>query len=123
MQELKPSRPQPVIGVRGNAGNGACKSPPDFTSDLDEHGRKAPYYIHLADQDVFAFAGLWDRSFKADGTAVESVVHITMPANELMKSIHNAGNNPFRLPAILRKEDHEAWLTGSVDDARAVLNQ
>ena len=74
-----------------------------------EAGRKAPYSIHLNDQPVFAFAGLWDRSIKADGTAVESVVHITIPANDLMKSIHNTGSNPHRMPAILRREDQEAW--------------
>jgi putative SOS response-associated peptidase YedK len=61
---------------------------------LDENDRKAPYLIKLNDQEVFAFAGLWDRSIKADGTAVESCVHITMPANDLMKKIHNTGNNP-----------------------------
>jgi putative SOS response-associated peptidase YedK len=66
----------------------------------------------LNDQTVFAFAGLWDRSFKQDGTSVESCAHITMPANALMKDIHNAGNNPYRMPAILRKEDQEAWLSG-----------
>ena len=88
---------------------------------LDGQGRKAPYYIHLSDQPIFAFAGLWDRSIKAEGTAIESCVHITMPANDLMKEIHNTGNNPHRMPAILRREDHEAWLTGSLDEARAVL--
>ena len=102
-------------GVDGNV-----DSPLDH---LDEAGRKAPYFIHLNDQPVFAFAGLWDRSIKADGTAVESVVHITMPANDLMKSIHNTGGNPHRMPAILRREDQEAWLAGSVDDARSVLKQ
>jgi putative SOS response-associated peptidase YedK len=90
---------------------------------IDDTGRKAPFYIHLNDQPVFALAGLWDRSVKADGTAVESVVHVTMPANALMQHVHNGGANPNRMPAILRKEDHEAWLTGSVDDARAVLKQ
>jgi putative SOS response-associated peptidase YedK len=90
---------------------------------LDGAGRKAPFYIHLNDQPVFAFAALWDRSIKAGGTAVESVVHITMPAIELMRSIHNAGSNPHRMPAILRMEDQDAWLAGSVDDARAVLKQ
>lgn len=90
---------------------------------LDGQGRKAPYYIHLNDQPVFAFAGLWERSVKEDGTAIESCVHITMPANELMKDIHNTGSNPHRMPAILRREDHEAWLSGSADDARAVLKQ
>jgi putative SOS response-associated peptidase YedK len=90
---------------------------------LDTTGRKAPYYIHLNDQSTFAFAALWDRSFKADGTAIESVVHITLPANELMKDIHNTGNNPHRMPAILRSEDQQAWLNGTNEDARAVLRQ
>jgi len=49
------------------------------------------------------------------------VVHITMPANELMRHVHNGGGNPQRMPAILRKEDQEAWLTGSVDEARLAL--
>jgi putative SOS response-associated peptidase YedK len=90
---------------------------------LDAQGRKAPYYIHLNDQSTFAFAALWDRSVKTDGTAIESVVHITLPANELMRDIHNTGNNPHRMPAILRLEDQQAWLNGTVEDARAVLRQ
>jgi len=82
---------------------------------------EAPYLIKLNDQDVFAFAGLWDRSYKADGTAIESCVHITMPANDLMRKIHNAGSNPHRMPAILRKEDDDARLHGTVEEAKAVL--
>jgi putative SOS response-associated peptidase YedK len=92
-----------------------------FEWHLDDAGRKAPYYIHLADQAVFAFAALWDRSIKADGTAVESVVHITLPANDLMRQVHNTGGNPHRMPAILRREDQKAWLSGTVDEARAAL--
>jgi putative SOS response-associated peptidase YedK len=34
---------------------------------------------------------------------------------------HNTGNNPHRMPAILRLEDHEAWLKGTTEEARAVL--
>jgi len=88
---------------------------------VNQHGRKAPYLITLADQDLFAFAGLWDRSVKDDGTVIESCVHITMPANALMADIHNAGNNPHRMPAILRREDRDAWLNGTVEQARDVL--
>ncbi len=58
---------------------------------------------------------------KADGTAVESCVHVTMPANELMREIHNTGNNPHRMPAILRRDDWNAWLQGSMEEAKAVL--
>jgi putative SOS response-associated peptidase YedK len=88
---------------------------------LDAQGRKAPYFVHLADQDVFAFAGLWDRSRKADGSVIESCVLITMPANALLREVHNAGANPYRMPAILREQDHEAWLHGTRDQARSVL--
>jgi len=41
-----------------------------FEWHVDNEGRKAPYYIHLNDQPAFAFAGLWDRSIKPDGTAI-----------------------------------------------------
>lgn len=88
---------------------------------LDAAGRKAPYYIHLNDQTIFAFAGLWDKSVKADGTIIESCAHITLPGNELMRDIHNGGSNPHRMPAILRKDDRERWLNGSMEEARAAL--
>jgi SOS response associated peptidase (SRAP) len=84
-------------------------------------GTEAPYYITAVDQPVFAFAGLWDRSIKPDGAAIESVVHVTVPANDLMRRIHNAGNNPHRMPAILDRSHTEALLTGSNDEAFACL--
>jgi putative SOS response-associated peptidase YedK len=86
-------------------------------------GRKQPFFIHLSDREIFGFAGLWDRSFKSDGTVIESCSHITMPGNALMRDIHNAGSHPYRMPAILRQEDHEAWLSGTTDEARKVLVQ
>jgi putative SOS response-associated peptidase YedK len=88
---------------------------------VNAEGRKAPYHIYLNDQPVFAFAALWERSIKRDGAVVESCVHITMPANSLMREIHNGGSNPHRMPAILKREDVDIWLEGSVDEARAVL--
>lgn len=83
-------------------------------------GRKSPYYIHLADQEMFAFASLWDRSAGED-TVIESCAIITLAANELMYDIHNTGNSPHRMPAILKREDCETWLSGSPEEARAVL--
>jgi putative SOS response-associated peptidase YedK len=87
----------------------------------DAAGRKVPYYIHLEDQATFAFAGLWDRSVRPDGSVVESVALVTVPGNELLREIHNCGSTPYRMPAILRKEDHEIWLTGTAEQARAAL--
>jgi putative SOS response-associated peptidase YedK len=85
---------------------------------VEADGRKQPFYIHLADQEVFGFAGVWDRSVKEDGESVDSCTIITMPANELMADIHNV---KARMPAILRTEDHDAWLSGSADAAETVL--
>lgn len=79
---------------------------------------RIPYYIHLNDQDIFAFAGLWDASRTDQGTVIQSCVHITLPANRLLGEIHNTQH---RMPAILAKEDREAWLNGSPDEAWAVL--
>jgi putative SOS response-associated peptidase YedK len=51
-----------------------------------EHGKKNPFLIKLADQELFGFAALWDRSFKPDGAAIESCALITLPGNELMRA-------------------------------------
>ena len=88
---------------------------------LDAAGRKTPYLVTVADQELFAFAGLWERSVGDDGTALESCAHITLPANELLTDIHNTGNNPYRMPAILRREDQALWLRGTAAQARALL--
>jgi putative SOS response-associated peptidase YedK len=90
---------------------------------MNEDGRKQPYFIHLADHEVFGFAGIWDRSVKADGMAVESCSIITMPGNDLMRHVHNTGANPYRMPAILGKPDYEAWLRGEPAEAKNLLRQ
>jgi len=87
---------------------------------LNADGGKQPYYIHAADQPLFGFAGLWDRSTRDDGTVVESCTIVTMSANALLSEIHNAPGKQ-RMPAILAASDHEAWLTGSPAEAHAVL--
>jgi putative SOS response-associated peptidase YedK len=83
---------------------------------LNGDGSKTPFYITCADQPVFGFAGLWDRSVTAEDSAIESCTIITMPPNALLAEIHNAKQ---RMPAILAAEDIEAWLAGSPDAARA----
>jgi putative SOS response-associated peptidase YedK len=89
----------------------------------DEQNRRSPYFIQVKDAPFIAFAGLWDRSRKEDGAWIESCVHITMPGNDLLRQVHNGGANPYRMPAILRPEDYEAWLEGTADEARAALRQ
>lgn len=85
---------------------------------VDAAGRKQPFFIHLGDQPVFGFAGLWDRSAGADGRVIESCTIITMPANRFMAEIHNV---KVRMPAILTREGRQTWLRGDAGQARAAL--
>jgi putative SOS response-associated peptidase YedK len=78
---------------------------------------RQPFLIRVADQEVFGFAGLWDRSAGPEGI-VESCTIVTMPANRLLAEIHNTGH---RMPAILREEHQETWLSGNLDEARTAL--
>ncbi|HYJ39517.1 MAG TPA: SOS response-associated peptidase [Steroidobacteraceae bacterium] len=80
---------------------------------------RQPWFIGLANKEIMPFAALWERSVKADRTVVESCAIITLPANEFMAKIHDEK----RMPAILRMEDVEAWLTGTPQEARTTLLQ
>ena len=48
---------------------------------LPDGNSKQPYFIKPADQDSFAFAGLWDASKAEDGTVIYSFTIITLPAS------------------------------------------
>ena len=68
---------------------------------------KIPYFITLADEQPFAFAGLWEhwRSKESDDE-IESTTLITANANEFMSSLHH------RMPVILEARTAERWLAG-----------
>ncbi len=83
-------------------------------------GGKQPHYIGCADQEVFAFAGLWDSSTPPGGAPILSCTIITLPASPLMAEIHNTRQ---REPAILAPGDHDRWLKGSPAEAMACLRQ
>ncbi|HZU02168.1 MAG TPA: SOS response-associated peptidase, partial [Ktedonobacteraceae bacterium] len=64
-------------------------------------GPKTPMYITLKDDELFAFAGLWDAWKDADGQVIRTCTIITTEPNELMASIHT------RMPAILSRDARE----------------
>jgi putative SOS response-associated peptidase YedK len=65
---------------------------------------KTPMFIHLKDQDVFAFAGLWEVWHSTDGDELRTFTIITTDANDFMRPIHD------RMPIILHKKDYDLWL-------------
>jgi putative SOS response-associated peptidase YedK len=87
---------------------------------LEDGKTKQPYYIKPANSETFAFASLWDESRTDEGESIISCALITMPANEIMANIHNS---KCRMPAILNHAEIETWLTGTPEQARALLKQ
>jgi putative SOS response-associated peptidase YedK len=83
-----------------------------------EAGRKVPHAITVADQPVFAFAGLWecwhDRA-RPDAPPVETYTLLTTSANRALAAIHD------RMPVILSPADHEAWLNAPPEAAARLL--
>jgi putative SOS response-associated peptidase YedK len=71
---------------------------------------KTPYFISLADNVPFAFAGLWENwQSKESDESIQSTTLITAAANDFMASLHH------RMPVILEAETANRWLAGDDD--------
>ncbi len=66
-------------------------------------GKKHPYYIRPAGNEIFGLAGITELWNGPDG-AVRTVSLITTVPNELMRTIHD------RMPVIVPAEDYAAWM-------------
>jgi len=70
----------------------------------------------VTDQEVFAFAGLWERWHDPEsGRDLRTCTIITCGPNERMAELHN------RMPVILRPEDEALWLDPSVTEAADLM--
>jgi putative SOS response-associated peptidase YedK len=96
-----------------------CVIPADGFYEWRKDGKwKVPMWFHLKSKEPFAFAGLWDRWRKPDGSNLETFTIITTGPNDLVRPIHD------RMPVILRREDEEQWLDSagaSFDKASSAL--
>lgn len=85
-----------------------CLIPADGWHEWKKHeeGRpKQPYFIHLADDRPFCFAGLWEYWEAKDGTtSITSCTMITTAPNAALATIHH------RMPVILQEQDFAQWL-------------
>jgi putative SOS response-associated peptidase YedK len=86
--------------------SGRCLVPADgFYEWQGTKPPRRPYFIHLKDDGVFAFAGLWSRWTSPDKPdPIDTFTIITTEPNELVRSIHN------RMPVVLRPQDYGRWL-------------
>lgn len=66
--------------------------------------KKQPFYFRLQNDQLFCFAGLWERWKSPDGEEIHSCTILTTEANDLLRSIHD------RMPVILDPKDYDLWL-------------
>ena len=68
-------------------------------------GGKIPYLVYCLDQELFAFAGIWDTWLNQDNDRIYHTFSlITVPSNPRLSFIHN------RMPVILSKRQRKRWL-------------
>lgn len=88
-----------------------CLVVADGFYEWKETGRgKQPYFVHLAGDRPFAFAGLWESWQGAHHSYVESCTLLTGEPNELLRPIHN------RMPVIVAPGEYQRWLDVSLQD-------
>jgi putative SOS response-associated peptidase YedK len=96
-----------------------CLVPADGFFEWKRVGKQKPQpiYFHPAGGELFAFAGLWARARAPSGAELLSFTIITGKANDLIAPYHD------RMPIVLDRSTHAAWLDPSLDDdgARAML--
>jgi putative SOS response-associated peptidase YedK len=78
-----------------------CLVPANGFYEWKRSGAKQPWYIRPADDELFAFAALWEKQPDHQSCTV-----ITTDANPAVASIHE------RMPVIIAREDYAAWLQG-----------
>lgn len=78
-------------------------------------GGRQPHLIRHADEAIMTFAGLWESRPGPDGTELLTCTVITVPAAPSVAAIHH------RMPALLDRADHAAWLAAGQDEATALL--
>ena len=81
---------------------------------LEGSTRKQPWYFHPAHDPLFAFGGLWEV-WGEGADAVATVAIVTTSANEFVAPIHD------RMPLIVPREHHAAWLFGEPEAAAKLM--
>jgi putative SOS response-associated peptidase YedK len=99
--------------------NRRCLIPADGFYEWKREGRvKQPFNFGMADDSIFAFAGIWDRWKNPLGEMIETCSIITTTPNALLADVHD------RMPVILPLENYDLWLDPGfkgTDDLREML--
>jgi putative SOS response-associated peptidase YedK len=82
---------------------------------------KVPYHVQLRNRPIFCIPGLYHFNTRLPSDPETGEMRgmftlITRDGNEVMRQIHNGGNNAFRMPLFLPKELELKWLNPNLDD-------
>jgi len=95
--------------------NRRCLVPASGFFEWKKEGKKTiPFYIHLPNTPLFAFAGLYDQWAGSDGNLIRTYTIVTTAPNELVAKVHN------RMPSILLPEHEDRWLSKTPLNAEAL---
>ena len=70
----------------------------------------------MADDSIFAFAGIWDSWRNPEGKAIETCSIITTTPNALLVDVHD------RMPVILSDDAYDLWLDPGFQKADAICD-
>lgn len=76
--------------------------------------RKTPYFIHMANDEPMALAGIWESWQSPDGSSTDTCAILTTSANELVSKLHD------RMPVIITKESFDTWLNSDEHDSEGL---
>ena len=93
-----------------------CLIPADgFFEWMDISGKKYPHYIHLTNQSLFCFGGIYAHwTDKSTGEIISTFSILTTQANAMMEKIHNLKK---RMPVIISVDEKDKWLNGELTRA------
>jgi putative SOS response-associated peptidase YedK len=83
-----------------------CLVPADGFYEWKKLGKKTkiPYRFTLANEETFAFAGIWEEYENELGESNHTFLILTTEPNSLVSEVHD------RMPLILKKEEEKKWL-------------
>ncbi|MSO41666.1 MAG: SOS response-associated peptidase [Solirubrobacterales bacterium] len=89
---------------------GRCLIPADgFYEWMETEEGKQPIWITRPGKEPFAFAGLWSRAEREDGTKLHSCAIATCAPSATVRPVHD------RMPVILDRKAEEGWIADGAD--------
>lgn len=100
---------------RGAMRHGRCLVPASgfYEWRAEGPGPKRPWFVAPPDGRLVLFAGLTETWAGADGSEVDTAAILTVPANDVVRPIHD------RMPAVIPPERVADWLDTAHVDAKA----